>query len=90
MRGIEQIEERGRDVKPGETGAKNRKSGNRLKLSLRGNVEIQAQHSLDRCVNRVRKPVRNKRPDRCVNWEAAVKQIFREGIYLGVSVGAHL
>ena len=47
----------------------------------------------DRCVNRlfkpVRKPVRNKRPDRCENREA-VGKIFREGIYLGVSVGAHL
>ena len=41
------------------------------------------------CVNQVRKPVRNKRPDRCVNREV-VGHIFREGIYLGVSEGAHL
>ena len=33
------------------------------------------------------KPVCNKRPDRCGNREA-VEQIFREGIYLGVSVGS--
>ena len=70
-----------------------------LELSLRGNVEIQAQHwpdrlhkprtgsgwtdrlGPDRCVN--------KRLDRCVNWKA-VGQIFHEGIYLGISVGAHL
>ena len=31
----------------------------------------------------------NKRPDRYVKWEV-FGQIFREGIYLGVSVGAHL
>ena len=43
----------------------------------------------DRCVNRLCKLVRNKRPNRCVKREA-VGQIFREGIYLGVSVGAHL
>ena len=30
--------------KLGETGEKNRKSGKNLKLSLRGNVEIQTQH----------------------------------------------
>ena len=46
-RGVEQVEERERGVKPGEAGAKNRKSRKNLKLSLRGNVEIQAQHWLD-------------------------------------------
>ena len=38
--GIERVEERERGVKPGETGAKNRKSGKTLKLSLRGSVDI--------------------------------------------------
>ena len=65
-------------------------------------VEIQAQHWLDRlCKPRTgsvwtdrlgrtgAQPVRNKRPDRCVNQEAG-GQIFREGIYLGVSVETHL
>ena len=40
---------------------------------------------LARCVNRVRKLVRNKRSDRCINREAG-GQILREEIYLGVSV----
>ena len=31
------------------------------------------------------KLVRNKKPDQCVNREA-IRLIFREGIYLGVSV----
>ena len=44
---------------------------------------------LDRCVNRVRKSVCNKRLDWCVNREAG-GQIFRGGIYLGVSVEANL
>ena len=44
---------------------------------------------LDRCVNRCCKPVHNKRPDRCGNREA-IEQIFREGIYLGVSVGSSI
>ena len=43
-RGVEQVEERERGVKPGEARAKNRKTRKNLKLSLRGNVEIQAQH----------------------------------------------
>ena len=43
--GIERVEERELGMKPGETGAKNRKS---LNLSLRGSVEIQAQHWPDR------------------------------------------
>ena len=78
---------------------KNRRRKRNLQLSLRGSVEIQAQHwpdrlhkpgagsvgtdrlGPDRCVN--------KRPDRCVN-QKAIGQIFREGIYLGVCVGAHL
>ena len=47
-RGIERVEERERGMKPGETRAKNRKSVKNLKLSLRGSVEIQAQHWSDR------------------------------------------
>ena len=35
------------------------------------------------------KPVRNKRPDRCRNRKA-VEHIFREGIYLRVSVGSSI
>ena len=38
----------------------------------------------DRSINRLRKPVCNKRPDRCVNREA-VGRIFHEVIYLEVS-----
>ena len=53
VRGIEQVGERDRGLKPGEARAKIRKSRLNLKLSLRGNVEIQAQHW-------VRKPVRRQ------------------------------
>ena len=42
--GIKRVKERERGVKPEETGAKNRKSGKNLMLSLRGSVEIPAQH----------------------------------------------
>ena len=62
-----------------------------LKLSLRGSVEIQAQHWPDRLYmpRTVSVWIDRLGPDRCVNRKA-VGQIFREGIYLGVSVGAHL
>ena len=54
-------------------------------------VEIQAQHWPDR----LHKPRTGSvwtdqlGPDRCVNWEV-IGQIFREGIYFGIRVGAHL
>ena len=67
--------------------------------SLGGCVEIQAQHWSYRLHKpRTRSiwtnqlgpdPCVNKRPDRCINWKD-IGQIFREGIYLGDSVGAHL
>ena len=47
-RRIEQVEERERGVEPGGTGAVIRKIPKSLKLSLRGSVERQAQHRLDR------------------------------------------
>ena len=47
-RGIEQVEERELGVKPVGTGVMIWKNGKSLKLSLRGSVEIQAQHWPDR------------------------------------------
>ena len=47
-RRIERVDEHERGVNLVETGAKNRKSGENLKLILRRTVEIQAQHSPDR------------------------------------------
>ena len=46
--GIEQVEVRERGVKPGGTGAESPRIPKSLKLSLRGSVEIQAQHRPDR------------------------------------------
>ena len=46
-RGIERVEERDRGVKPGGTRAVSPKISKSLKLSLRGSVEIQAQHRPD-------------------------------------------
>ena len=49
---IERLEERERGVKLGEAGAKIWKSRRNLQLSLRGSVEIQAQHCVgDKAVN---------------------------------------
>ena len=67
------VEEHERGVEPGGIGAVIRKIPKSLKLSWRGSVERQAQHRPDwlskprtglvrpdLCVNRVRRPVRNK------------------------------
>ena len=58
---------------------------------MRTCVEIQAQHCLDRLHKPRTGSVWTDRlgPDRCVNREA-IGQIFHKGIYLGVSVRAHL
>ena len=48
VRGIEEVEERERGVKPGGTGPESPKIPKSLKLSLRGSVERQAQHRPDR------------------------------------------
>ena len=84
-RGVEQVEERERGVKPGEAGARKWKSRKNLQLSLRGSVEVQAQHWPDRL----------HKPRTGLVWtdrlgREVIGQIFREGIYLGVSIGAHL
>ena len=44
---IDRVEEREQGVKPKETGGRNQKRGKSIKLSLRGSVEIQAQHWLE-------------------------------------------
>ena len=63
-RGIEQVEVRERGVKPGGTRVMIRKNRKSLKLSLRGIVEIQAQHWPDR----LHKPrIESVTPDRCAN-----------------------
>ena len=48
MHGIEQVEERDLGVQPEETGSMIQKDRKSLNLSLRGSVEIQAQHRPDR------------------------------------------
>ena len=65
-RGVEQVGEHERGVEPGGTGAVIRKIPKSLKLSLRGSVEIQAQHWPDR----LNKPRTGSDEAGYVNWYA--------------------
>ena len=100
MRGIEQAEERERGVKQGGTGAESPRIPKSLKLTLRGSVEIQAQHRPDRLKKPRIESVRDRsvRPrtesvgtDR-IRWFCAEnrddtvtrRKIFREEYILGL------
>ena len=88
-------------MKPGGTGAVSPRNPKSLNLSLRGSVEIKAQHRperlkkqrtelvRDRSISPRTKSVGTDRIDRfCAENRGDAKKDITRGIYFGVSVGA--